>query len=143
LAAYGQRSGRPIPEPYAKLLSALNGCFAFDLALYGLPPSLQEGPPRLARGALEPLDLDVANAYWAQQYRDAGQEFHFGGCTLTATENAGYFLTSTGLFRCRSKEGEVLREWPSIRALLTEELPAAEARDQARRTRTVWPWEAR
>jgi hypothetical protein len=143
LAAFARRTGRAIPETYAAVLAALNGCFAFDLALYGLPPSLQAPPPLLARGTLEPLDLETANRYWAQEYRGAGQEFCCGGCTLTATENVGYFLTSDGLFRSRHKDGDVRREWASIRDLLIEELPAAEARDQARRRRTVWPWEAR
>lgn len=143
LAAFGRRTGRAIPEAYVAVLTALNGCFAFDLALYGLPPSLQEPAPPLTRGTLEPLDLETANRYWAQEYRGAGDEFCCGGCTLTATENVGYFVTSNGLFRSRRKEGEVLREWASIGHLLTEELPAAEARDRARRRRTVWPWEAR
>jgi hypothetical protein len=142
LAAFGQHSGRAIPQPYADLLAALNGCFAFDLALYGLPPSLQDRSPHLARGTLEPLDLGAANQHWVHEYR-AACGFHFGGCTLTATENVGYFLGASGLFQSRRKDGEVLGEWPSIRDLLTEELPAAEARDRVRRARTIWPWEAR
>jgi len=143
LTAFARRTGRAIPEAYGTVLTALNGCFAFDLALYGLPPSLQDPAPPVPRGTLEPLDLETANRYWAQEYRGAEQEFCCGGCTLTATENVGYFLTSSGSFRSRRKEGEVLREWTSIRDLLTEELPAAEARDLGRRRRTVWPWETR
>lgn len=141
VAAFAHRSGQSIPESYARVLAALNGCFAFGLALYGLPPSLYEPPSRLDRRALEPLDLDAANRYWAHEYRGAEREFHFGGCTWTATENVGYFLTPGGPVRSRRKEGEVLREWPSIRDLLAEELPSAEARE--RRTGTTWPWEKR
>ncbi len=143
VTAFGRRSGQAIPESYAPVLSALNGCFAFGLALYGLPPSLYEPPSLLDRPALEPLDLEAANQYWAHEYRGADREFHFGGCTWTATENVGYFVTPDGLFRSRRKEGEVLREWPSIRDLLADELPSAEARDRERRTGTTWPWEKR
>jgi hypothetical protein len=37
----------------------------------------------------------------------------------------------------------VVREWTSLRDLLAEELPAAEARDRERLTGRTWPWEAR
>jgi hypothetical protein len=53
--------------------------------------------------------LAAANGYWAREYRGAGEEFHFGGRTLSATENVGYFLTSDGSVRSRRKDGEVLR----------------------------------
>jgi hypothetical protein len=143
VAAFSSRHGRPIAEPYDRVLAALNGCFAFGLALFGLAPSLQPGPARTDRRALEPLDLAAANQYWAEEYHGAEGEFHFGGCTWTATENVGYFLTPDGLYRSRRKGGEVLREWPSLRDLLAEELPAAEARDRERLTGRTWPWEAR
>jgi hypothetical protein len=143
LAGFANRAGRAVPPPYAAVLAALNGCFAFGLALYGLAPSLQARPPQVNRRALEPLDLEAANHYWAQEYHGADGEFHFGGCSWTATENAGYFITPEGLFRSRRKDGEVLREWSSLRDLLAEELPAAEARDRERLTGRTWPWEAR
>ena len=143
LTAFAGRTGRDVPEPYAAVLAALNGCFAFALALYGLPPSLQPQPPRGDRRALEPLDLEAANRYWANGYRDAAGEFHLGGRTRSDTENVGYFLTTDGVYRCRRKSGEVLREWPSLRDLLAEELPAAELRERERWTGRTWPWELR
>jgi hypothetical protein len=143
IASFGSRLGRPAPESYAAVLAALNGCFAFGLALYGLAPSLQIRPPRVERRTLEPLDLEAANQYWARDYRDAENEFHFGGRTWTDTENVGYFLAPDGRFRSRRKSGEVLREWGSLRDLLAEELPAAETRDRERLTGRTWPWEIR
>lgn len=137
LPAFEHRLGQPIPEAYAAILAALNGCFAFGLALYGLPPSLQEPGSRLDHHVLQPLDLEAANRHWAREYRDAETEFHFGGCSWTATENLGYFITAGGTFRTRRKSGEVLGEWPSIRGLLAEEIPSAEARDRERRP---LPW---
>lgn len=140
ITAFAERSGRSIPDGYAAVLTALNGCFAFGLALYGLPPSLQ-ARPRTDRRVLEPLDLEAANRYWANDYRDAAGEFHLGGRTWSDSENVGYFLTPDGAYRCRRKTGEVLREWPSLRDLLAEELPAAESRERDRRIGRVWPWE--
>lgn len=143
LRDFGHRNGRAIPDYYGTVLTALNGCFAFGLALYGLPPSLQEGAPHLDDRTLQPLDLDAANRYWAREYRGAEGEFHIGGRTWTPTESVGYFVASTGQWRSRRTEGEVLREWPSLRDLLAEELPAVEAWDRERRARKVWPWESR
>ncbi len=140
LAAFARRVGQPIPEVYAIVLTALNGCFAFGLALYGLPPSLQERAPRLDDRTLQPLDLEAANRHWAREYRDAEGEFHIGGCSWTTTENVGYFCTATGRFRSRRKEGEVLQEWPSLHDLLADELPSAEARDRERRPGPPLPW---
>jgi hypothetical protein len=137
------RVGEALPDSYARLLAVLNGCFAFGLALYGLAPSLQPGARRSDRHALEPLDLEAANRYWAHEYRGAEGDFHFGGCSWTATENVGYFLTPAGRYLCRRKDGDVLREWGSLRELLAEELPAAEARDRERLTSRTWPWELR
>src|SRR5262245_27679650 len=75
VSAYGQRLGRPVPEAYARVLASVNGCFVFGLALYGLPPSLQDRPPRRDH-SLEPLDLAAANRYCAREYRGAGEECH-------------------------------------------------------------------
>ncbi len=143
IAGFGSRAGVGVPEPYRAVLAALNGCFAFGLALFGLAPSLQARPPRADRRALEPLDLAAANQYWAHEYRGADGEFHFGGCSWTPTENVGYFLTADGIYRSRRKDGEVLREWPTLRELLGDELPATEARDRERLTGRTWPWEVR
>jgi hypothetical protein len=143
IAGLDSRLDRPAPAIYTAVLAALNGCFAFGLALYGLPPSIQVRPPRLERRVLEPLDLDAANHYWARDYHGAEGEFHFGGSTWTETENAGYFLAPDGVFRSRRKSGEVLREWRSLRDLLAEELPAAETRHRDRLTGRTWPWEVR
>lgn len=140
LASFRDRAGQAIPDSYARVLAAVNGCFAFGLALYGLPPSLQERSSRTDHRTLQPLDLEAANRYWAREYHGAEGEFHVGGCSWTATENVGYFLAPGGRWRSRRKEGEVLREWPSLRALLAEELPAAEARDRERRPAKAWPW---
>ncbi|MGH7629503.1 MAG: hypothetical protein ACREOF_08930 [Gemmatimonadales bacterium] len=139
LAGFAARAGRAVPEPYGAVLAALNGCFAFGLALYGLPPSLHQRPVRPDRRVLEPLDLDAANRYWAQRYRAAEGAFHFGGRTWTATENLGYFITPGGGFQSRRDGGELVREWSSLRDLLAEELAAAEERDRESRPSARWP----
>ena len=141
--AAARARGMALPDAYAAVLAALNGCFAFGLALYGFAPSLQRSPRRADRHTLEPLDLDAANRYWAHEYRGSEGEFHFGGSTWDGGENVGYFLTHDRRFRCRRKDGDVLREWPSLRDLLADEIPAAETRDRERLTSRTWPWEVR
>ena len=140
VSAFGHRSAQSMPDAYARVLAAVNGCFAFGLALYGLPPSLQDRTPRRDYHGLEPLDLGAANQYWAREYRESAGEFHFGGRSLSPTENVGYFFASDGHVRSRRKEGEVLREWSSIEELLAEELPSVEARDQDRPPGAPTPW---
>ncbi len=140
MATFAERNGGAVPEGYAPVLAAVNGCFAFGLALFGLPPSLHGHAPLPGRHPLEPLDLEAANRYWSREYLHSAGEFHFGGCTWTATENVGYFLTVDGQFRSRRKDGEVLQEWASIRDLLEEELPAAEERARERRPVPPVPW---
>ncbi len=139
LADFAERTGRTIPDPYRAVLATLNGCFAYGLALYGFPPSLHHRPPRPDRNLLQPLDLDAANRYWAQRYRAAPGDFHFGGRTWTATENLGYFITPGGSFQSRRDGGDVVREWGSLRDLLAEELLAAEARERESRPSARWP----
>jgi hypothetical protein len=140
LSAFNRRLGHPMPQEYASVLAGVNGCFAFGLALYGLPPSLQERAPRAGHLPLEPLDLGAANQYWSREYRGADGEFHFGGRSWSATENVGYFLTFDGRVRSRLKEGDVIGEWGSIEELLADELPVVEARNQERPPGAPTPW---
>jgi hypothetical protein len=136
LTAFERRVG-PIPGRYAAVLQALNGCFAFSLSLYGLPPSLQSEPPLLDRRVLQPHDLEAANTRWARDYLGANGEFHFGGRSWSDVENVGYFVDPNDAFRSRLTGGEVVQQWGSLRALLAEELLAAEAFDVARRPATA------
>ena len=140
VTTFGRRFSHPVPEQYARVLASVNGCFAFGLALYGLPPSLQERAPSAKHYALEPLDLGAANQYWSREYRGSEGEFHFGGRTWSETENVGYFLTPDGRVRSRRKEGEVVRDWASIEDLLTDELPSVEAGDRERPPGAPAPW---
>jgi hypothetical protein len=63
-----------------------------------------------------------------------------GGSSWSETENVGCFLTPTGQFRSRRKDGSVSREWLSLGDLLAEELPAVAARDRAGRPGPPMPW---
>lgn len=129
-AAFKERTGRTIPAAYRDTLLTVNGCSFYGLELYGLPPSLQGPAPRLDRSRPQPLDLATANPGWAHEYAtDAGQ-FHFGGRSWTPEENVGYFWLDARKPTLRSvrKSGEVVGEWGDLRALLADELDAAERR---------------
>ena len=133
---FREDTGRPIPSGYRDFLLGANGCSAYGLSLYGLPPSLQRDPPVLDRARPQPLDLGAANRHWAREYQGSGGAFHFGGRAWSREENVGYFWAEGGL-RSLRRGGEVAGEWPDLPALLAEELAAAE-RLQAERTPAEW-----
>ena len=136
LANFEQRFG-PIPSAYARILAAMNGCFAFGLALYGLAPSMQRTPPLLDRRTRQPLDLSLANDSWAREFQGAGRSFHLGGREWSDTDNVGYFLTGSTVVEARRTAGAVVRTWTTITEFLAEELEAAEVRDHANRPADV------
>jgi hypothetical protein len=124
---FRSRTGRQIPQEYRNFLLGMNGCWAYGLALFGLPPSLQRDPPLMDRSRVQPLDLDAANRYWAREFKAPDDEFHFGGRSWSDAENVGYFWSESGL-HSRRKSGEVVGQWGNLSTLLTEELAAAEGR---------------
>ena len=122
---FRHRAGRPIPPGYGEFLRTVNGCEAYGLSLYGLPPSLQREPPLLDRLRPQPLDLGTANQDWAHEYEGSGTGFHFGARSWSHDENIGYFWTDEGIRALRPR-GELIAEWRDLTALLEDELPLAE-----------------
>ena len=128
IAGFAQRVGTPVPTAYDAILRATNGCFAFDLSLYGLPPGLQEGAPRLDRATLQPLDLERANRSWAREYRQRPEGLYIGGRSWSYEANCGYFLAADGVVRSVLRNGESVGIWPSIDLMLAAELLVVERR---------------
>lgn len=126
LSRFSERIGQPIPKPYQEFLLSVNGCSIHDIDLFGLPPSMQGRTPVLDRSRAQPLDLGSANLQWKGGYAVDPGEFHFGGRAWTEDENIGYFW-SAGHLRALRQTGEVVGAWPDLAALLTDELPVAEA----------------
>ena len=128
-ARFKERLGYPIPTWYRNFLLLANGCFVHGLTLYGLPPSLQSSTPLLSRSSVQPLDLAQANSGWKRQYSAAAPgEFYLGGRHYSH-ENSGYFATGRRIRAVLRKSGEVVGEWGSLGALLTDELRESEQAD--------------
>lgn len=126
--------GPGFPSGYRELLKQMNGCFAFGLSLYGIPAATG----LLDRRSLKALDLRLANSSWSREFQSASSLFHFGSRKWTPTESLGYFALGPELIALR-KSGEVVARWPSLRELLAEELPAAEAYDRRKAPPGAWP----
>jgi hypothetical protein len=117
----------------------VNGCSAYGLSLFGLPASLPRDPRLLDRREGQPLDLAEANSSWTREYEGAGDEFHFGGREWTDEENVGYFWSEKRLCSRRSS-GEVVGEWENLRAMLSDELSAAERAFTRANPSRWWHW---
>lgn len=136
ISRFRERAGVAVPAAYRDVLLAVNGCSALGLSLYGLPPGLQEDPPRLDRGRPQPLDLGAANAHWARRFKADPGLFHFGARN-TSRGQVGYFWGRGGLRAFERDTGTPAGEWPDLDALLTHELGAAERRT-AEATPSEW-----
>ena len=122
-------TARPLPAHYAEVLRAMNGCFAFGLALFGLAPSLQADPPRLNRRALQPLDLGTANTVWVNEYRGpALSGSYIASRPYSREANVGYFSSKGGDVRGILPDGSTVAVWASMEEMLASELAAAERR---------------
>jgi hypothetical protein len=112
---------------YACLLSSFNGACAFQLSLYGIPPSMADDQPRLNRSANQPHDLATANRFWKQEYGVPPDWFHFGGGPLSHDENVGYFFDALGTVHSVRKDRSVIASWPNFSRFLYDELTRCEA----------------
>jgi len=112
-----------IPDFYASILSRMNGCFAFKLALYGVPS--QSG--LLNRSSLRPLALESAARHWGREFDPPPGAFHFGGSPFNSSENVGYFYADDRFLSLR-RGGQVAREWSSFADFLSDELARLEQR---------------
>ncbi len=138
IAGFAERSAMAIPMAYAEILRATNGCFAFDLSLYGLPPGMQGVTPLLDRASLQPFDLERANRSWAREYRTRPEGLYIGGRSWSYEANCGYFLAADGAVRSVLRTGESVGTWRSIELMLAAELPVVERRGLEQAPAGTW-----
>ena len=74
--------GKSIPTCYKEFLLVSNGCFFYELNLFGLTPSIYGKNNLLDRSKLQCLDLGSANEYWIDEYNVDENSFYFGGREL-------------------------------------------------------------
>jgi len=124
LAGYHEKTGRAIPEFYSRFLSAINGCFIYDLSLFGIPSSMHE-KNLLNRRVLQCHDLATANRDWVCEYRITPDYFHFGSRSYSYSENIGYFWDN-GKIKSVRKNGKTQSEWNDFTAFLQDEIAVVE-----------------
>ncbi len=123
---FEKAAGIKIPAAVRRLLAAANGCEAFGLSLYGIPPSMMEKPGVLDRSRRQCRDLGAANRHWRAEYRADPADFHIGSRDYTDDELAGYFLGGGGGIRAVTQGGREVGVWSDVSAFLRDELAAAE-----------------
>ncbi|HVU56229.1 MAG TPA: hypothetical protein VHD83_14290 [Puia sp.] len=124
LSEYRPKTGRIIPDFYGRFLSAINGCFIYDLSLYGIPGSMHE-KNLLNRRVLQCHDLAIANHDWMLEYKVPSGYFYFGSRSYSYSENLGYFWHNDKIKAVR-KNGKTLAEWTDFTSFLQDEIAVAE-----------------
>ena len=109
---------KPIPEFYKNFLTKINGCFLYDISMFGLIPSL-------TRSFLQCHDLTTANIDWIKEYDFDQSFFHFGSGHYSYEENTGYFYGQNKIISVR-KNGKFVNEWTNFSDFLNDELVRAE-----------------
>lgn len=109
---------KSIPEFYKRFLTNINGCFLYDISMFGLIPSM-------TRSFLQCHSLINANQDWIMEFNTDQNFFHFGGGKFSPTENTGYFYGHNRIISIR-KNGKLVNEWNSFSDFLTDELVRAE-----------------
>ena len=105
---------------------SLNGAEIYEFSLFGIPPSTVTEAPKLDRSVSSPLDLSAANRNWIHEYQNIDTElFHFGGGSLSYSENIGYFMNNSGTIYSIRTSGEILNEWSDFQKFLEEEISRA------------------
>src|SRR5574343_1515506 len=85
---------RTIPDFYKHFLTHINGCFLYDISLFGLVHSL-------TRSILQCHSLTTANNELNKEFDVDQNWFHFGGGMYSDEENTGYFYGQNKIISAR------------------------------------------
>lgn len=107
-----------IPDFYKKFLLTINGCFLYDISMFGLIHSM-------TRTFLQCHNLTTANISWIKEFDVDQSFFYFGGGTYSFEENAGYFYGQGNIMSIR-KNGKLVNKWTNFADFLNDELARAE-----------------
>lgn len=109
---------KDIPDFYKRFLTNVNGCFLYDISMFGLIHSL-------TRSFLQCQSLTSANNDWIEEYDVDQSLFHFGGGRYSYEENTGYFYGQDKIMSIR-RNGQLVKEWSKFSDFLNDELTRAE-----------------
>lgn len=119
------KSKKYIPKFYRNFLNQINGCFIYDISLYGLTPSIFSSN-QLNRSNVQCHDLLSANNSWIREYNVEKSFFHFGSSHFSETENLGYFVDGNQEIFSMLKDGKVISTWKHFDEFLFDEIGRAE-----------------
>ena len=111
---------KTIPDFYKSFLTNINGCFLYDISMFGLIRSL-------TRSFLQCHDLTTANRDWIKEFDVDQSLFYFGYGYYSYEENTGYFYGQNKIMSIR-KNGMLVNEWDSFSDFLNDELNRAETK---------------
>lgn len=121
---FKEKTGKEIPDFYKDFLKQINGGFIYGISMYGLTPSFFE-TGLLNRTLLQCHNLATANNQWIANYKVNPNLFYFASRNYTEDENVGYFWND-GIIMCYRENGELLKQWNSLKEMLNEEIEIAE-----------------
>lgn len=124
---FEEMTDKNIPDFYRDLLLSLNGCFIYDVNLFGCSKSIFE-QGLVDRSILQPLDLSRANISWLHDYRIDPSFFYFGSRRFSKNENLGYFVDGNNQIFTMLKNGTVIKTYDNFNLFLGEEIGLAEER---------------
>ena len=110
--------GKTIPDFYKTFLTKINGCFLYDISMFGLIHSL-------TRSFLQCHDLITANNDWIKEFDVDRSFFYFGGGPYSYVEKVGYFYGQNKIMSIR-QNGKTVNEWTNFSDFLNDELLRAE-----------------
>jgi hypothetical protein len=113
-----QSLGRALPGFYKQFLLNINGCFLYDISMFGLNQYF-------TRSVLQCHSLLTANQEWIREYNIDQNLFYFGEGSYSESENTGYFYGGNRFYAIR-REGTVVKEWSEFALFLRDELSRAE-----------------
>jgi hypothetical protein len=109
---------KKVPNFYKRFLTNINGCFLYDISMFGLIHSL-------TRSSLQCQSLTTANNDWIKEFDVDQNFFYFGGGSYSYEENIGYFYVQDKIMSIR-KNGKLVNEWSNFSDFLNDELSRAE-----------------
>ena len=123
-AEFTKITDKEIPDFYKDFLKHINGGFIYGISMYGLTPSFFE-TGLLNRTLLQCHNLTSANNQWIREFKVENNLFYFASRNYTEDENVGYF-SKDNLILCYRKNGQLLKQWNSLKEMLSEEIEIAE-----------------
>ncbi len=124
LSEFEARTGKIIPSSYKEVLQNMNGCFIYDMKLFGLPSSIYT-TGLLNRAVLQQLDLGDANTFWIHGYNVDESLLYIGGRTYSFNENIGYFTDGENFLVIRTN-GEIHANYSTFFEFLKNEIEIVE-----------------